>query len=104
MIAGSGGHGPVEKLSKKCADGNGRIPDLPFDAVRPPSMAVPKGDSLKIVAYSDDDFGFLRITVDVNDKAVFGEFFSAYNQSRPKAGMPKLSDSFVLHLEKHKVE
>jgi hypothetical protein len=48
--------------------------------------------------------GFLRITVDTNDKIVFGEFFSAFNESNPKAAMPKLSDSFVLHLEKHKVE
>jgi len=104
LIAGNGGHGPVEKLSRTCFDGNARVPDLPFDAVQPPAIAVPKGDSVKVVAYNDNDFGFLRITVDANDKIVFGEFFSAYSQSKLKAGMPKLSDSFVLHLEKHKVE
>jgi hypothetical protein len=39
--------------------------------------------------------------VDANQKVVIGEFFSAYNESNPKAAMPKLSDSFTLHLEKH---
>ena len=77
---------------------------MPFDAVQPPAIAVPKGDSVKVAAYNDRDFGFLRITVDANEKIVFGEFFSAYNESNPKAAVPKLSDSFVLHLEKHKIE
>ena len=79
------------------------MPRLPFDAVQPPGIAVPKGDSVKVVAYNDDDFGFLRITADANKKIVIGEFFSAYNESNPKAAMPKLSDSFTLHLENHTI-
>ena len=104
LIVGSGGHGPIEKLSRTCSGGTVPVPGLPFDAVLPRAIAVPKGDSVEVVAYNDNDFGFLRITVDTKDKIVFGEFFSAFNESNPKAAMPKLSDSFVLHLEKHKVE
>jgi Calcineurin-like phosphoesterase len=103
LVAGCGGHAPIEKLSKTCSGRTVPVPRLPFDAVQPPGIAVPKGDSVKVVAYNDDDFGFLRITADANKKIVIGEFFSAYNESNPKAPMPKLSDSFTLHLEKHTV-
>jgi hypothetical protein len=103
LIAGCGGHAPIEKLSKTCSGRTVPMPRLPFDAVQPPGIAVPKGDSVKVVAYNDDDLGFLRITVDANKKIVIGEFFSAYNESNPKAAMPKLSDSFTLHLEKHTI-
>jgi hypothetical protein len=103
LIVGCGGHAPIEKLSKTCSGGTVPVPRLPFDAVQPPGIAVPKGDSVKVVAYNDDDLGFLRITVDAKQKIVIGEFFSAYNESNPKAAMPKLSDSFTLHLEKHTI-
>jgi hypothetical protein len=104
LIAGGGGHAPVEKLSKTCSGETAPIQSQPFDAVLPPGIAVPKGDSVKVVAFNDDDFGFLRITVDANKRIVIGEFFTAYNELNPKAGMPKLSDSFTLHLEKHTIE
>jgi len=103
LIAGCGGHAPIEKLSKTCSGVTVPVPRLPFDAIQPPGIAVPKGDSVKVVAYNDDDLGFLRITVDANKRIVIGEFFSAYNESDSKAAMPKLSDSFTLHLEKHTI-
>jgi hypothetical protein len=103
LIAGCGGHAPVEKLSKTCSGETVPLPGLPFDAVQPPGIAVPKGDSIKVIAYNDDDLGFLRITVDANKKIVIGEFFSAYNESNPMAAMPKLSDSFTLDLKDHTI-
>ena len=103
LIVGCGGHAPIEKLSKTCSGGTAPVPRLPFDAVQPPGIAVPKGDSVKVVAYNDDDFGFLRITADASKKTVIGEFFSAYNESNPNAAMPKVSDSFTLHLENHTI-
>jgi hypothetical protein len=104
LIAGSGGHDPVEKLSKTCSGGTDPLPDLPFDTVQPPAIAMPKGDSVKVVAYNDDDFGFLRITVDANDKSSLASFFRHITNPIQKARLPKLWDSFVLDLEKHKVE
>jgi acid phosphatase type 7 len=104
LIAGSGGHAPVEKLSKTCSGDTVTLPSLPFDVVLPSGSALPKGDSAKVVAYNDQEFGFLRFTVDINKKTVLGEFFAAYDQSNPGAALPALRDSFTLHLEKHTVE
>jgi acid phosphatase type 7 len=104
IIAGSGGHAPVEKLSKTCSGSMITLPDPPFDVVLPPGSALPKGDSAKVVAYNDQEFGFLRLTADINQKMVTGEFFAAYDQTNPSAALPALSDSFTLHLAKHTIE
>jgi hypothetical protein len=104
LVAGCGGHAPIEKISKTCSGESVTLPNLPFDVTLPPGLALPKGDSVKVVSYNDDDFGFLRLTVDSNQKMVIGEFFSAYNESNPTGTFPVLSDSFVLRLEKHKID
>ena len=104
LIAGSGGHAPVEKLSKTCSGDTATVPNLPFDVVLPFGSALPKGDSAKVVAYNDQEFGFLRLTVDINEKVVTGEFFAAYDQSNPSAALPALRDSFTLHLQKHTID
>ena len=67
-------------------------------------LALPKGDSVKVASYNDEDFGFLRLTVDKNQKIVIGEFFAAFNESNPSAALPVLSGSFVLRLEKHTID
>jgi hypothetical protein len=103
LIAGSGGHGPVEKLSKTCSGDTVNLPNLPFDVVLPSGSALPKGDSAKVIAYNDQQFGFLRLTVDINQKTVIGEFFAAYDQSNPSAALPAVSDSFTLHLQTHTI-
>jgi hypothetical protein len=77
---------------------------VPFDVVLPTGTALPKGDLAKVVAYNDNEFGFLRLTVDINQKTVIGEFFAAYDQSNPAAALPALSDSFTLHLQKHTID
>jgi Calcineurin-like phosphoesterase len=104
LIAGSGGHGPVEKLSKTCSGDTVNLPNVPFDVVLPSGGALPKGDSAKVFAYNDQEFGFLRFTVDINQKMVIGEFFAAYDQSNPSAALPAVSDSFRLHLQKHIID
>jgi Calcineurin-like phosphoesterase len=104
LIAGSGGHGSVEKLSNTCSGQSVALPALPFDVVLPPGLALPKGDAVKVVFYNQNDFGFLRITVCQNEKIVIGEFFAAFSQSNPAAKLPTPTDSFILHLDKHQVE
>jgi acid phosphatase type 7 len=104
LIAGSGGHAPVEKLSKTCSGGTIILPHVPFDVVLPRGATLPKGDSAKVVAYNDKEFGLVRLTVDINEKTVIGEFFAAYAPSNPGAALPALSDSFTLRLQKHTID
>jgi Calcineurin-like phosphoesterase len=104
LVAGCGGHPPIEKISKTCLGENVTLPSVPFDVTLPPGLALPKGDSVEVASYNDDDFGFLRITVDKIQKIVIGEFFSAYNESNPTGTFPVLSDSFVLRLDKHTID
>jgi len=80
------------------------LPGLPFDVVLPLGQALPKGDSAKVVAYNEKELGFVRLTVDINQKTVLGEFFAAYDESNPNAALPTLRDSFTLHLQKHTIE
>ena len=84
LICGSGGHGPIEKISTTCSGAVVALRSVPFDAVVPLGLALPKGDSVKVASYNDEDFGFLRLTVDKNQKIVIGEFFAAFNESNPE--------------------
>jgi hypothetical protein len=104
LVCGSGGHGPVEKISTTCSGASVALRGVPFDAILPLGLALPKGDSVKVASYNDGDFGLLRLTVDKNQKIVIGEFFAAFNESNPSAALPVLSDSFVLRLEKHTID
>jgi hypothetical protein len=104
LVCGSGGHGPVEKISTTCSGASIAPRSAPFDAILPVGLAIPNGDSVKVTSYNDEDFGFLRLTVDKNQKIVIGEFFAAFNESNPSASLPVLSDSFVLRLEKHTID
>ena len=101
LIVGSGGHGPVEKISTSCAGELLPPPQAPFDVLLPKGLRWPKGDSAKVVAYVDDDFGFLRLTIE--EKLIVGEFFSAYSKSQPDRSVPILADSFTLKRRKHLV-
>jgi 3',5'-cyclic AMP phosphodiesterase CpdA len=103
LICGSGGHGPVEKISTTCSGASIAPRSVPFDAILPVGLAIPNGDTVKVASYNDEDFGFLRLTVDKNQKIVIGEFFAAFSESNPNANLPILSDSFVLRLENHTI-
>ncbi|HYZ74684.1 MAG TPA: hypothetical protein VE641_16515 [Chthoniobacterales bacterium] len=63
MIVGSGGHPPVENLFETCTKGELERRPPPLDLVLPPGSDPPNGDTAKVVAYNDTDFGFARITV-----------------------------------------
>jgi acid phosphatase type 7 len=104
LIAGSGGHAPVEELAKTCSGETVAVQNPPFDVVLPPGSALPKGDSTQVIAYNDKEFGFLRFTVDLNNRTVTGEFFTAYDQSNPGAALPALSDTFTLRLANHRID
>jgi hypothetical protein len=103
LVAGTGGHGPIEKLSVDCAGNTKKLPAIPFDVVVPSGLAIPKGDSIEVVKYNDTDFGFLRLTVDKNRKIVTGEFFTVAVQPKPGPNSPVLFDSFTLNLDKHTI-
>lgn len=103
LVAGCGGHGPIEKLSKTCAGDTVTLAGVPFDVVLPPGLALPKGDFVKVASYNDSDFGFLRLTVDNNRRLVTGEFFAARDGSSSEANLAVLTDSFTLELDKHTI-
>ena len=104
LIAGSGGHGPVEKMFKLCSDRSGRSRRPPFDAVFPSGLHLPKGDRVQVAAYNDTDFGFIRLTVDLGKRRLLGEFFAAFRENEAKSRPPRLVDSFRLDLKHHTLE
>lgn len=95
VIAGSGGHGPVESLWEKCDKTNAQRRKPPFDAVLPPGQTLPASETARVVAYNDKSFGFLRVTV--NAQSLLGEFFTC------DARGATLADSFQLNLETHQI-
>lgn len=102
LIAGSGGHFPVEGMWKMCNGDLGLAQTRPFPAVKPKGFPLPYGDEVQVVAYNDGSFGFLRVTITSNKETrqlstLTGEFFTA------DGGSPTLYDTFVLDLETHKI-
>ena len=59
---------------------------------------------MKVAFYDDNDFGFLRLTVDKNQKIVIGEYFVVPDVSNPVAARPVLADSFTLRLDNHTID
>ena len=98
LIVGSGGHGPIESLWTACNGDEVEPQLLPFEAVRPPHLAIPAGDSAQVVEYNDRDgaFGFLRLAI--TSSTLIGEFFTA------GGGVPVHDDSFSLDLTTHRVK
>jgi hypothetical protein len=101
LVAGCGGHGPIENLATTCEEKQGPAAVVPGDVVLPPGLLIPASDRVQLVACNDQDFGFLRLTIDANSKTLAGEYFAAFSESRDPTGLPALADSFVLDLEKH---
>jgi hypothetical protein len=104
LIVGCGGHAPIENLGHDCA-GNLGTPPVPLaDVVLPPGLTLPAGDRARLAASNDQDFGFVRVTIDSKRKTLTGEFFAAYSEVRDPAGLPALSDSFTLDLQTHRLK
>lgn len=95
VVAGSGGHAPVERLFHACDGTMTATRSVPFDAVSLPGFPVSRGETVQVEAYDDRSFGFLRITVD--SAQLMGEFFTA------SPGPLTLVDSFVLDLQTHTI-
>jgi hypothetical protein len=98
MIVGSGGHPPIENLFETCTKTLLERKPAPLDLVLPAGFSLPQGDTAKVVAYNDTDFGFVRITIDLNQHKLTGEFFVVFPSNGSKPGSPRLADSFVLDL------
>jgi hypothetical protein len=101
LIIGCGGHGPIESIARTCSGGGGVRPTLPSNVVLPPRLELAPGEQAQLVAYNDQAFGFLRVTVDQSAKTLTGEFFAAYNETQKAPELPEPKDSFTLDLSKH---
>lgn len=95
LVAGSGGHAPVESLFGACDGTIGQTSVVPFDAVLPAGLPLPDGDSARVVAFNDQSFGFLRFTID--DNRIVGEFFTATPQAVTRF------DTFALDMSTHRI-
>lgn len=95
LVAGSGGHAPVERLFAACDGTIEPSTVVPFDAALPPDLALPDGESAQVVAYNDQSFGFLRLTI--GSGLLAGEFFTA----TPPTLTP--ADAFSLDMTSHQI-
>jgi hypothetical protein len=103
LIAGGGGHIPVEPLSKPCQNQQSPVPATPPRVVYPPRGAPPASDRVELVAANDRDFGFLRLTLDGTKQQLTGEHFAAFNLGGSPKALPALDDSFTLDLRTHSI-
>ncbi len=96
LIAGSGGHSPVENMWTACDGSKGQPQSVPFDAILRKGETLASGQSVRVVAYNDQSFGFLRVTIAA--RKLMGEFFTAEAQTSTP------SDAFVLDMDTHRVQ
>lgn len=102
LVVGCGGHAPVERLARPCEKGQdaGPLASHP-EVVFPPGLSLPPGDRVELAAFNDQDFGFVRITLDAGKRSLTGEFFT--QKSSPRTAPSSPADSFVLDLKTHTV-
>jgi hypothetical protein len=78
LIAGCGGHSPLERLFEACDGSRRRTQKAPFGAVKPGSFEFPKGEQAKVRYYNDRkagcDCGYLRVTIDAAKRSLTCEF------------------------------
>jgi acid phosphatase type 7 len=104
VVVGGGGHIPVEKLTKPCAkDQNTGNSGARPEVVYPPGLTLSGGDRLELAAFNDQDFGFLRVTLDASKHSLTGEYFAAANSPSPSKALPAVDDSFTLDLRSRTV-
>ena len=94
LIVGSGGHGVSpeglkpgdpgyylmpEQLTESCAGKRGKDQlSFPYHLVQPDGLKIASGDQAVVSCVNDRDFGFLRVTVDMQSTPplLTGEFFA----------------------------
>jgi hypothetical protein len=96
LVAGCGGHSPLEVLSDRCNGKPKKLPKVPFPVVTPGSFKFPKGDSAEVEFYEDGDsddseFGYLKVTIKARTLTV--KFIGAHSA--------KTLDRFKLDLDSH---
>jgi hypothetical protein len=96
LVAGCGGHSPLEVLSEKCDGKRKKPPKAPFPVVTPGSFKFPKGDKAEVEFYADgntDDgeFGYLKVTIKARTLTV--KFIGVDSE--------KTLDRFKLDLDSH---
>jgi hypothetical protein len=96
LVAGCGGHSPLEVLSCGCDGKPEKPPKAPFPLVTPGSFKFPKGDSAKVEFYADGDsdggeFGYMKVTIKARKLTV--KFIGADSG--------KTLDRFKLDLDRH---
>ena len=96
LVSGNGGHTALEGMWDE-GDGRETSPRAaPFDPAPPPGFELPRKHRLRVDAYADHCFGFLRLTVTADE--VLGECFAA------DAASLRLLDSFRLDLRRHRLK
>jgi hypothetical protein len=79
----------------------------PFPVVLPEGCKLPKGHSATVTAYNDIDFGFVRITVDLDLQQLTGDYFAVYplHACHPEKNPHSRArhDSFTVDLATHTV-
>jgi hypothetical protein len=96
LIAGCGGHTALERMWEDAAKRETPPRPAPFDAAPPPGFALPRKHGLRVDAYADRCFGFMRLTVTTAE--LLGEFFAV------DAASLRLLDSFRLDLQSHRLK
>jgi acid phosphatase type 7 len=99
LVAGCGGHSPLEVLSDGCDGKPEKSPKVPFPVVTPGSFKFPKGDSAQVEFYEDGDsddseFGYLKVTIKARTLTV--KLIGAESK--------KTLDRFKLDLDSHKYQ
>jgi Calcineurin-like phosphoesterase len=100
LICGASGHWPIENIAEGCDKSPGPKPTPPSPVVLPRGVVLPPGDLAVVASFNDTDFGFLRITIDLANTVIAGEFFAVDVKDDSS---PKLFDSFRLDLQSHKL-
>jgi hypothetical protein len=104
LIAGGGGHAPVEKLSRPCPrTAPEAAPPAPGSISLSDWLSLSSGDRVELAAYNDTDFGFLRITVDGKKHTLTGEYFTVGTAPGSVTAVPSLFDSFTLDWKAHRM-
>ena len=99
LVAGCGGHAPLEVLAEECDGTVGDKQKPPFAAVTPGSFKFPAGDSAQVEYYEDNkshgsEFGYLKVTI--KGRTLKGEFMGATSRDT--------LDKFKLDLDSHKYQ
>jgi hypothetical protein len=78
LIAGCGGHSPLEKVFDACDGTLQKAHKPPFDAVKPKSFRFPDGDQARVKYYEDGEkgrhFDYLKVTIDNKERSLTCKF------------------------------